>query len=385
MQNLVRLWQKFRTHTLDNVKTSLPVITCSFCQHPLSSHFLPDKNESTSSEKVVPQTKNSFTQLVVKEPTKLALNPLNASVLLVPPEEFSDYMTLLAIRKAAESSVCGSQLELVAVSQCFSSKKLDIIKEEKVSSTVCTESDLVNSLTDKEMNVDPVENSKNDNISTDTQEKHAGVSVATSNGINTSSSGVKEQENQLVKPATKKGTKRRRKASSVSEDGGTRRSARIAAKKKKVEVDMSSNGSQTSPATAAKLQLKELKASQDSARSSKAKKSKKKLSLCFTESISHIEEEEMVCPSKLDLERMGENCASFAQVLNNPDSFETKCTLPSVSESSRYTHNTIPYHTIPYHTCMSCCIRTCIRIQFSHSLTIQGFLLPGFTSGDGCT
>lgn len=77
--DLVRLWQKFRTHNLDHVTAELPKATCSFCRHPLSEHSVAksDSNKATPpplrAEHAQSTLRNMYGQLSLKASTNIAL------------------------------------------------------------------------------------------------------------------------------------------------------------------------------------------------------------------------------------------------------------------------------------------------------------------------
>ena len=104
--DLVRLWQKFRTHNLDYVRTELPKAMCSFCNHALSEHQLAT-SESPSiptkhTEHAHTTSRNNYRPLALKASTNIACSVAlgKSAVLLLPTsvDQCKQMMTVLLHR-----------------------------------------------------------------------------------------------------------------------------------------------------------------------------------------------------------------------------------------------------------------------------------------------
>ena len=124
--DLVRLWQKFRTHNMDYVNTELPKTNCNFCRHPLAEHLA---SESTANPTMPPAQfehsrstllKSVYGQLSLKASASVALsvalgNGTTLSLQLPPSIDSCERMTTVALYKVGDTK----ELELSVVTHKF--------------------------------------------------------------------------------------------------------------------------------------------------------------------------------------------------------------------------------------------------------------------------
>lgn len=124
--DLVRLWQKFRTHNMDHVNTELPKSNCNFCRHPLAEHLA---SESTADPATPPaqfehsrstSLKSVYGQLSLKASASVALsvalgNGTTLSLQLPSSIEGCKRMTTVVFHRIGDTK----ELELSVVTHKF--------------------------------------------------------------------------------------------------------------------------------------------------------------------------------------------------------------------------------------------------------------------------
>lgn len=123
---MVRLWQKFRTHNLDYVRTELPKATCSFCSHTLSEH-LASESPPNRTEHAHIALRNNYRPLALKASAKVACSvALGKSTVLSFPtsmDQCKRMMTVLLHRLGEDTK----ELELCLVMHEF--RALEVVTE----------------------------------------------------------------------------------------------------------------------------------------------------------------------------------------------------------------------------------------------------------------
>ena len=296
--DLVRLWQKFRTHNLDYVRMELPKAACSFCSHALSEHLA---SESASADSTPQQTENAHTAsrknhrpLALKASASISCSvALGKSAVLLLPTSMDRCKRMMAVllHRVADTK----ELELCLVTRDF--RTLEGVAEK--------------------MDMQP-------SSSSDQQNGEEAVVQSSGKGMEEdpvplSDSKVVGESSMNGKKSTKRGTKRKLredKSSVAPESNSKRRSLRIAEKKKKKEEE------KTKFHTVDEQWLKK----------HRGKKSKIE---AFLESkgYSEMEAEQddvTVSLSDSEVQYLSGNAVGFVQSLSNDTSFRRCGKLPSV-------------------------------------------------------
>lgn len=108
--DVIRLCQKFRTHSMTDVTAELKNTPCSFCTHPLSSHSTNKQGDSseTSNTLLLHMKKpplGKYENLTLKKATSLPCSLANHNCLeLITPLTMTDSFVLLMVGKSQGSS-----------------------------------------------------------------------------------------------------------------------------------------------------------------------------------------------------------------------------------------------------------------------------------------
>lgn len=124
--DIIRLCQKFRTHLLGDVVAELEVTPCSYCAHPLSSHFTVTEKDGGSGKEcssIYGSSKPAlgvFEGLALTNSSLLPFPPVNSECLEVMlPTPSTDNFSLVSIGSFQESPV----LRLAVASRALSRTK----------------------------------------------------------------------------------------------------------------------------------------------------------------------------------------------------------------------------------------------------------------------
>ena len=300
--DLVRLWQKFRTHNLDYVRTELPKAACSFCSHALSEHLT---SESASAGSTPQQTerahiasRNNYRPLALKASANIACSLAlgKSAVLLLPTgmDECKRMMTVL-LHRVGDTK----ELELCLVMCDFRTLETP---SEKMDKQPSSSSDQQNG---KETGV---------------QSSGEGMEEEP---VPLNDSKVVDKSSTNGKKSTKRGMKRKlqeNKSSVVPESNSKRRSLRIAEMKKKKDEEKAKFH------TVDEQWLKK----------HRGKKSKIE-ALLERKGFSEMEAEQddvTLSLSDSEVQYLGGNAAGFVQSLSNDTSFRRCGKLPSVCITS---------------------------------------------------
>lgn len=107
---MIRLCQKFRTHSLNDVEAELKDTPCSFCAHPLSSHATTKQEGSKDFSNFLllnmKPALGAYEGLALKQSSSLHFTPVNHNCLeLVMPSDMSDDFVLLSVGKCKDSDL----------------------------------------------------------------------------------------------------------------------------------------------------------------------------------------------------------------------------------------------------------------------------------------
>ena len=224
---------------MNDAMSALPKVTCSFCQHSLCCHQAARSDEATnnSCQQGLPAS------LVLSGSAKVDFVPLNGKCLhIIPPMDSVGDVVFVALKKKE-----GEELDVVVhIQHCASEEKTNTAKRDDEG---------------EHCNVDPEKNAISgagdsvpatiDNL-VEKQEKSSSLNLSVDSGGLETVALVSAGEDSPKKLAnTKKPRKRRRNPSTCA----TRKSARLASKKQKVEEASCENAG---PRVQSKLQLKEV-------------------------------------------------------------------------------------------------------------------------------
>lgn len=224
--DLVRLWQKFRTHNFDHVEMELPKANCSFCRHPLSQHSAPkpDSHKTThpplQTEHARSVLRNMYGQLSRKASANISLSVAAhcTSVALQLPENIDDCKKMQSIIVSRVDSTGNEELELSVVTHEFRTIEMkiemDSLSEGEITGENCNSSE--------EPLVPAASKAPNDDA------KREGTASM-------------EEDGKSKSQTTKRGQKRK-PSKSTSSESKRRRSTRIAEMKKKDERAERDNG-----------------------------------------------------------------------------------------------------------------------------------------------
>lgn len=226
---------------MSDAMSALPKVTCSFCQHSLCCHQTTPSAEATNSS----CQQDSPANLVLSGSAKVDFLPLNGKCLhIIPPKDSTGNIVFVALKKTD-----GDELDIVVyIRHCASEEMTKTAKNDDK---------------DENCNVDPEKNTTSgDGYSipmtvdlVEGQEKSSraclNLSVDSAETVALISAGEDSPKELTNTGTTKKPRKRRRHPSTCA----TRKSARLASKKQKVEEASCENaGSRVQ----SKLQLKEV-------------------------------------------------------------------------------------------------------------------------------
>jgi len=224
---------------MNDAMSALPKVTCSFCQHSLCCHQAAPSDEATN---------NSFQQglpasLVLSGSAKVDFVPLNGKCLhIIPPKDSAGDVVFVALKKTE-----GEELDVVVhIQHCASEEKTNTAKRDDEG---------------EHCNVDPEKNAisgDRDSVPAtvdslvEEQEKSSSLNLSVASGGLETVVLLSAGEDSPKKLAnTKKPRKRRRNSLTCA----TRKSARLASKKQKVEEASCKNAG---PKVQSRLQLKEV-------------------------------------------------------------------------------------------------------------------------------
>lgn len=108
--DIIRLCQKFRTHLLNDVAAELKVTPCSYCTHPLSSHFTVTERDGGSKECSIYSSRKPalgvFEGLALTNSSLLPFPPVNSECLQVMlPTPSTNNFSLVSIGTFQDSPV----------------------------------------------------------------------------------------------------------------------------------------------------------------------------------------------------------------------------------------------------------------------------------------
>ena len=224
---------------MNDAMSALPKVTCSFCQHSLCCHHPAPSDEATnnSCQQGLPAS------LVLSGSAKVDFVPLNGKCLhVIPPKDSAGDVVFVALKKTE-----GEELDVVVhIQHCASEEKTNTAKRDDEG---------------EHCNVDPEKNAISgardsvpatiDNL-VEKQEKSSSLNLSVDSGGLETVVLISAGEDSPKKLANaKKPRKRRRNPSTCA----TRKSARLASKKQKVEEASCENAG---PKVQSKLQLKEV-------------------------------------------------------------------------------------------------------------------------------
>ena len=227
---------------MNDAMSALPKVTCSFCQHSLCCHQATPSDEATnnSCQQGLPAS------LVLSGSAKVDFVPLNGKCLhIIPPKDSAGDVVFVALKKTE-----GEELDVVVhIQHCASEEKTNTAKRDDEG---------------EHCNVDPKKNAISgdgdrvpatiDNL-VEEQEKSSSLNHSVDSGGLETVVLVSAGEDSPKKLANaKKPRKRRRNLSTCA----TRKSARLASKKQKVEEASCKNAG---PKVQSRLQLKEVRKS----------------------------------------------------------------------------------------------------------------------------
>ena len=208
---MVRLWQKFRTHNLDYVRTELPKATCSFCSHALSEH-LAGESPPNHTEHAHIASRNNYRPLVLKASANIVCSVAlgKSTVLLLPTsmDQCKQMMTVLLHRVGEDTK----ELELCLVVHDF--RALEVVTEK----------------TDMQPSSSDQKNGKETSVQSSGEGREEPVP--------SNEDKVENKSSTKGKKPTKRGTKRKSSANkSPVPPESKRRSLRIAEMKKKKDEE----------------------------------------------------------------------------------------------------------------------------------------------------
>ena len=224
---------------MNDAMSALPKVTCSFCQHSLCCHQAAPSDEATnnSCQQGLPAS------LVLSGSAKVDFVPLNGKCLhIIPPKDSAGDVVFVALKKTE-----GEELDVVVhIQHCASEEKTNTAKRDDEG---------------EHCNVDPEKNAISgdrdsvpatvDNL-VEEQEKSSSLNLSVASGGLETVVLLSAGEDSPKKLAnTKKPRKRRRNSLTCA----TRKSARLASKKQKVEEASCKNAG---PKVQSRLQLKEV-------------------------------------------------------------------------------------------------------------------------------
>ena len=226
---------------MNDAMSALPKVTCSFCQHSLCCHQAAPSDEATnnSCQQGLPAS------LVLSGSAKVDFVPLNGKCLhIIPPKDSAGDVVFVALKKTE-----GEELDVVVhIQHCASEEKTNTAKRDDEG---------------EHCNVDPEKNAisgDRDSVPAtvdslvEEQEKSSSLNLSVaSGGLETVVLSAGEDSPKKL-ANTKKPRKRRRNSLTCA----TRKSARLASKKQKVEEASCENAG---PKVQSRLQLKEVRKS----------------------------------------------------------------------------------------------------------------------------
>ena len=127
LSDVIRLCQKFRTHSLNDVPSELNAISCSFCAHPMSQHAVVKQDSSKEYSNALfanmRQSLGPYDNLALKHSTSLLCPPANSSCLevITPSRSDRDCFLLLSLGRFQSSD----NLRLVTVRHTVDIKDTD--------------------------------------------------------------------------------------------------------------------------------------------------------------------------------------------------------------------------------------------------------------------
>ena len=224
---------------MSDAVSALPKVTCSFCQHSLCCHQTAPPDEATNNS----CQQDSPANLVLSGSAKVDFVPLNGKCLhIIPPKDSVGDIVFVALKKTD-----GDELDIVVyIRHCASEETTNTAKNDD----------------DENCNVDPEKNTRDgDSVPAtidlvEEREKSSSACLNLSVELETvvlmsAGEDSPKKQNLTNTGTTKKPRKRRRHPSTCA----TRKSARLASKKHKVEEASCENaGSRVQ----SKLQLKEV-------------------------------------------------------------------------------------------------------------------------------
>ena len=227
---------------MNDAMSALPKVTCSFCQHSLCCHQAAPSDEATnnSCQQGLPAS------LVLSGSAKVDFVPLNGKCLhIIPPKDSAGDVVFVALKKTE-----GEELDVVVhIQHCASEEKTNTAKRDDEG---------------EHCNVDPEKNAisgDRDSVPAtvdslvEEQEKSSSLNLSVASGGLETVVLLSAGEDSPKKLAnTKKPRKRRRNSLTCA----TRKSARLASKKQKVEEASCENAG---PKVQSRLQLKEVRKS----------------------------------------------------------------------------------------------------------------------------
>lgn len=287
--DLVRLWQRFRVHNLDYVRTELPKIMCSFCCHELSEHLTSGSSSSSTNQTEHAQhvTRNNCRLLTLKSSASIARSvALGKSTALLLPTSIDrcKEMATILLQRVGDTK----ELELCLVSYDFRTLEA-VAKTDTKMSSIPVSNQCSGDVTERQVTPDEIVNQ--DDPSAEGKKPH------------TTKKGTKRKSSEKVSPVLPK---------------STRRSSRIAEmKKKKIAEKM------TKLSSVDEEWLKQIK----------SKKSKLEALL---ERKGFGSETDMECGnatplrSDSEIEYLSSNAMEFVQSLSKDTSFKRCGKLPDV-------------------------------------------------------